>query len=835
MYEKALARIEQARNEEWAALDLSLLGLNELPPQIASLAELTTLDLNTNQLTALPPELAGLTQLTDLNLSGNQLMALPPEIGSLTQLRHLYLHNNQLAVLPPQISSLTQLTTVTFTNNQLTSLPPQIASLTQLKRLTLGNNKLATLPPELAQLPKLEQLYLHNNDALRIPPEVLGKKSIERGTPARPAEILEYYFRSIREISRPLLEAKILVVGQGSVGKTSLVKRLLYDKFDIDEGKTEGIDIVRWQVPGRKKSEKLRVNIWDFGGQEIMHATHQFFLTRRSLYVLVLDARKGENESNLHYWLRIIRSFGGESPVLVVTNKHEPPNQLELNENRLAKDFAPSIRGFFRTSCQKGTGLSQLRQAIGREIRALEHVYDPVPQSFFSVKEELEARTRTDDFLEVGEYETICQQHDLKKDSDQRLLLRFLHDLGSVLNFSDPDSPYPLEETKILNPEWVTRGVYKILNNNGLMNAGGVLKLGQLGRILKTAEGYPKERRLFIVGMMRKFELCFDFPEFDGRLLVPELLSRNEPDLGWDEKDVLRFEYHYAVLPEGVLPRFITRSHQHLTAKPTYWRSGVLLEIDDNKVLVRADTQTGRVYIAVLGPPQGRRQALAAVRAELTAIHRTVPGLEAKPMVPLPRDLGKVEDYEHLLRLEAKDVDEYLPVGAEETYRVRELLDGIESPKQRRKPTDRIMGGKYAFDRPVEALDDWQTKLAFLLKREASESDPARQFQLREQIKEAKARLAEIQRPHHEVTGELDLSKLAKELTELRAALQREASNADQYRALAAVLEAEEAAGKGDEAKALARLEAVGQWPLDVATRIGVSVAQGAIQSPVKL
>ncbi len=237
-----------------------------------------------------------------------------------------------------------------------------------------------------------------------------------------------------------------------------------------------------------------------------MHATHQFFLTRRSLYILVLDARKGENEGNLHYWLRIIRSFGGDSPVLVVTNKLEPPNRLELNENRLTKDFAPSIRGFFRTSCRKGTGLRQLRLAIGREIRALEHVFDPVPRSFFSVKEEIEARTRTRDFLEVGEYEAICRQHDLEKESDQRLLLRFLHDLGSVLNFSDPDSPYPLEETKILNPEWVTRGVYKILNNNDLMNAGGVLKLANLGRILRPDEGYAKERRLFIVGMMRKFE-----------------------------------------------------------------------------------------------------------------------------------------------------------------------------------------------------------------------------------------------------------------------------------------------------------------------------------------
>ncbi len=379
-------------------------------------------------------------------------------------------------------------------------------------------------------------------------------------------------------------------------------------------------------------------------------------------------------------------------------------------------------------------------------------------------------------------------------------------DLGSVLNFSDPDSPYPLEETKILNPEWVTRGVYKILNNNALMNAGGVLKLSQLGRILRTAEGYPKERRLFIVGMMRKFELCFDFPEGDGRLLVPELLSRNEPDLGWDEKDALRFEYHYAVLPEGVLPRFITRSHQHLTAKPTYWRSGVLLEIDGNKVLVRADTQIGRIYIAVLGPSQGRRRALVAIRSELTAIHRTVPGLEAKPMVPLPRDPGKVEDYEHLLRLEAEGEESYLPVGAKTRYRVRELLDGIEEPEQRRAAMEVIMGDKYEIRGQAAAVG-----------------------------RHARAEGTTLQQIYQEAAADLDLPRLAKELAELRGTLQQEASNADEYRALVAVSEAEEAAEKGDGPTALKRLKAAGQWTLDIATRIGIPVATKAIQSAIGL
>jgi len=110
------------------------------------------------------------------------------------------------------------------------------------------------------------------------------------------------------------------------VGKTSLVKRLLTGQFDEQEDKTPGIAILPWSLPvptanGDSSQANIRLNIWDFGGQEMMHATHQFFLTQRSLYLLVVNTRQGEVDGQLSYWLNLIRSFGGDSPVLVLLNK----------------------------------------------------------------------------------------------------------------------------------------------------------------------------------------------------------------------------------------------------------------------------------------------------------------------------------------------------------------------------------------------------------------------------------------------------------------------------------------------------------------------------------
>ena len=695
----AQGRIEEAARTGAKELDLSSLKLSALPPEIGQLENLQQLNLAGNQLTALPPEIGQVQNLHRLDLGRNQLTALPPEIGQLQNLRMLDLFGNRLAALPTQIVQLQSLRELYVGGNLLTGLSPEIGQLTNLEQLSLDKNKITALPEELEQLAQLRKLYLHGNDALEIPPEILGPTlddvAFSGKEPANPAEILAYYFRGRREQTRPLNEAKILLVGQGGVGKTSLVKRLVDDEFDPEESKTQGINIRRWQIPGKDEAAdgEIRLNIWDFGGQEIMHATHQFFLTKRSLYLLVLDARKGENEGNIHYWLRIIQSYGADSPVLIVINQNEPPNQLDLNETRLRRDYRSNVVGFLKTSCQDGTGIAELRAAIQEQVHELPHVYDKVPVSYFTVKEALEAEARKRNFIDIGEYRELCSKNGVNKEGDQNALIRFLHDLGNVLNFDDPENPYQLRDTKVLNPEWVTGGVYKIINNHALTQQDGVLEASELGGVLGDPETYPADREQFILDMMLRFELCFAFPDSEGEFLIPELLRRNEPELNWEEKDALNFQYHYTILPEGIIPRFIVRTHHNLTDKRTYWQSGVVLNIDGCKALVRGDTQAGKVYISIQGPvPVRRRNALAVIRDEFRQIHATIPKIGAEEQVPLADDPGVVVGYQHLLDLEEDGTDRFRPERAGRQYSVQELLSGIEDKEKRLKELEKRRG-----------------------------------------------------------------------------------------------------------------------------------------------
>ncbi|MCP5102669.1 MAG: GTP-binding protein, partial [bacterium] len=176
------------------------------------------------------------------------------------------------------------------------------------------------------------------------------------------------YFKTLKKGEKPLNEVKVLLVGDGGAGKTSLVKRLTGKKFNKNEPQTHGINIDPWIVPvpdGTHKThgdsnneiKKIKVNFWDFGGQEIMHSTHQFFLSKRSAYVLVLDGRKDEKTE---YWLKHIESFGGDSPVIVVMNKIDENPGFKLN-HRFLQDKYNNIIGFYRVSCLENEGIDTFK------------------------------------------------------------------------------------------------------------------------------------------------------------------------------------------------------------------------------------------------------------------------------------------------------------------------------------------------------------------------------------------------------------------------------------------------------------------------------------------
>ena len=432
--------------------------------------------------------------------------------------------------------------------------------------------------------------------------------------------------------------------------------------------------------------------MWDFGGQEIYHATHQFFLTKRSLYILTCNCRTSEDENRLEYWLKLIKSFGGESPVIIVGNKADE-QPLDINRKAL-RDKYPNIKAIIETSCATGQGINELREKITYEVSQLSDVYNLLPLTWFQVKEQLEAMDQ--DFISYPQYTNLCCQQKVTEEQSQEQLIDLLHNLGLVLNFRD----HPiLKDTNVLNPDWVTTGIYAILSDDTLKTQNkGILTCDDLTRILDP-QRYPTKRHPYLTELMQEFQLGFPLnPALPNgqpqKFLLPGLLPKEEPENteleGEQNGDTLQLQYHYKVLPDSILSRFIVLAHEDIHQQ-IYWRSGVMLHYQDgnetyNIARVKSDPEDQKIFITISGQDNTRRTFLAMLRKTFDTIHKSFTSLDVTEWVPVPDHPEHPPlDYQEMLGLEKMSIQDY-PIGKLGIrVNIRQLLDGYELLETRQK------------------------------------------------------------------------------------------------------------------------------------------------------
>ncbi|PSJ78849.1 hypothetical protein C7N43_01540 [Sphingobacteriales bacterium UPWRP_1] len=668
--------------------------LNSLPYEFAQLGQLQTLNLNNNNFTDVPRALKQLPRLSCLHLCNNRLQRLPDTISQMTELEELYISGNEIDKLPDTIGQLSLLRVLQVNHNVLTILPPGIGQLSLLTDLDASHNLLHSLPSELAQLRQLKHLNLSDNRLSNIPLQIKNLTQLQNrpGKPGfnlannrfnvpeelfdrRPGEIIQYLADlQLSKNKKPLHEAKLIFIGSGEVGKTSLISMLTTGSYNPAEQKTDGIQIQDWEV--KRGNDHIKLHIWDFGGQEIMHATHKFFMTGRSVYVLVISPRTEDRygDSELEYWLKLIRSFAGmDVPIVVVINKCET-HKLDIAKGHL-RDKYPNIVEFVETSCKDNLNIDKLENAITVAISELTHIDDLLPKSYFEIKQQLE--TSNKDFISYHDYQKICLQivPDFTEASMQTLV-NLLHDLGVMLNFNDDRK---LKDTHVLNPEWVTQGVYQIITSPRLISKKGILSITEVKQILDP-KNYPTDNeRFYIMDMMQRFELCYQITETDNNFFIPGAFPKDKPHFEWNymPADLLRFQYKYDIMPASIMALFIVKVHNYIRNND-FWRNGVVLRKDGCEALIQADPQDCKVYIEV-GGMGNMREMLAFVRSQFEILHSRFSNLTIKKlMVYTEKNETALIDFDALLVYEQLR-EEYMVVPElKKKLSVKKLLSGIE-------------------------------------------------------------------------------------------------------------------------------------------------------------
>jgi internalin A len=714
-------RINQIREIPEALGQLSNLTLlhlyknqiSSIPDAIAQLSNLSLLDLLENQITVILEAIGQLSNLTQLDLSMNQITEIPEAIGQLSNLTGLYLSDNKITVIPEAIGQLSNLTGLYLNDNQIIEIPKALGKLSNLTQLSLRNNQITEIPEAIRCMEKLKQLYLQGN-LLPIPPEILGEKFYQ---PGDVRTILDFYFQTRDpDATEELNEAKLLIVGEGEAGKTTLANKLLNPNYELKEREpsTEGIDVLRWEFT-QANGKPFRVHIWDFGGQEIYHATHQFFLTERSLYVLLVDNRR--QNPNLCYWLSIIELLSDASPVFLVQNEKQDI-RCEINLAQQRRDFA-NLEKDFATNLASNRGLAALQRALQHRITTLEHISTPIPKRWANVRYVLENYSQRETHIEVNEFYNICVGQGFKK-SDKTAMLslsKYLHDLGIILHFQKDAI---LKNIVILRPELATNAVYKVIGNKKVTdnrevtdNAEVIANCGyftreNLKQIWRDREYQDLHDEL--LHLMKHFKLCYEIPCQPGQYIAPQLLPLETPNYTWDDTDNLILRYKYDFMPKGIITRFIVEMHL-LIYRPQsdlpkgrgdiVWRDGVILADNYAKAEAIENYHQREIRIRVSG--NQKQFLLNRIRHELWKIHATYDDrLKYKEFIPCNCHQCQGSQDPHLYDFEAlrrRLANHRYEVECEKSYQmvqVRRLMEDFPDNLQQWEEKERLSG----IDRP---------------------------------------------------------------------------------------------------------------------------------------
>lgn len=543
-----------------------------------------------------------------------------------------------LAVIEPEAA---HLQAINLRDNKLTAfdLPPAMRN---LRYLDLNNNQLREFAPPAEAVAQLEHLWLYGNENLATPPPEI----VAQGRYA-----IAGYFKKRLEGVRFLREAKLLLLGESGAGKTTLALKM--KKIDSplpgkDES-TRGIAVETLRIG--EGDQAFDIHLWDFGGQQIYHGTHRFFLTKRSLYVVLADNRKQNTDFN--YWLQMAELYGDGSPLYIVVNKTDGrPPYPNLGGMRARFDFLremlaanlDTLGEYDKSENAAAVNTADTQKVINtltNRICELEHVTQSLPLSWFHVRNELERIREAENinYISLDRYYTVCAAYGLNdKDRKSQLQLSaYLHDLGAILHFQDDGA---LRETVILRMTWATDAVFKTYDSP-LVNAGdrpGFFNKRDIGQIWHDEMYVDKQEQL--LALMLRFKLCYHVGETDD-YIMPELLPFAQPDyaasipsLHPDElSHAPALRYSYDFMPRGIFARLAVEVHQLIAHGQKFiWREGTILQQGDSYALITETYGNREIVVRSIG--KRRRELTTQATIHLDRIHASFPRLRVQKLIP---------------------------------------------------------------------------------------------------------------------------------------------------------------------------------------------------------
>lgn len=648
--------IDHRRGGDWLYLNL----VNKpIPPCIKYLKNISCIDIS-NSICDLT-WIGNFEQLTVLIIFYCDYKKLPNSFSNLKKLRTLYLCNAGISTLPNYIKDMTSLENIIIHGDQhVFYLPKWLSQLPNLVDIHLENSTIHSIP---ADLLKTGLDFVTKNSNAKPGIHLFGTKLMEGDISlfSQPREIIEAFYSGKQNI---FYECKVIFLGEGSSGKSSLIERMVNNTFVEGKLPTDGIRMQTWVR--HIERDTIRLRLLDFGGQEIMHAMHRCFMTQHTVYVLVCESRvDGDIDREASRWLENVKEFACGCPVILALNKADINKHVSVNETGLKKVnpalWLPVLKTSAKWNQKEGT------DSLANEIlKAANSIISKTQgnEGILKLKQRLEIMP--EDYITDIAYRKLCEECGVAGDVGNNLLSWF-KELGVCYYYTASELDPRLEGLRVLNPEWLTTGIYRLLLRT---RTNGILSHEEIKRVLRATtpddtmqdKVYTQEETEFILHVMRKFEISHNMG--DGRELLPLKMDKNTPTSAnaFDRKTALHLSWEAVYIPNTVVHKLMIRKYNELNQN-CMWREGALFEngIGAQQALIEMTETRLDVYVQA---KTDRRQYMEEFRKCLIMIFLDL-NLEPKEMIHFEWEgIERKVLYSEVLELYHRDREEVYVAGA---------------------------------------------------------------------------------------------------------------------------------------------------------------------------
>ncbi len=597
------------------SLDISANRISRLPESIGDLTKLEKIYLSDNRFDTLPESFGNLSNICALDLSGNNINNLPKKIDNIRALRKLNLSGNNINFIPTIVGQIVWLEELDLSNNRISIFPEFIKNLSNLRILNLDNNNISEVPSFISKMDVLSICTLSNNS---LSPEYLA--AYKGGL-----SDLKRYLRYSNDSKQHLRESKLVLVGEGGVGKTSLLGALKGDPWIEKRPTTHGVevDLTSFSIKCSGVKE-LTFNAWDFGGQAIYRHTHQIFFTSPAVYLAVWDPRRGPEQCCVNEWIAMIKhrayeeSRHSDRPRVLIVATHGGPHEriAHIDEQALLDEFGDLITGFYHVDSKTGYGIEALKNVIADVAHKIPSFDREVPTKWKAVLEGLRRLSNDSAYISYRDYEDFCKELEIEKE-EAELYIGILNELGHLIHYWQDGL---LKDVVILKPEWLSKAISFILEDEKVKKNNGLLTHDRLEEIWNNScrninERYPSRMHPVFLKLMERFDLSYRVSTPVNEIettLIAQLVPSGRP-VDWRndwpfripikrDREMVRVcrivdaSTGRSVYVEGLLYRLIVRWHRFSLGKTDYsksvhWKTGVIIE----------DAPFGRALIEVVG------------------------------------------------------------------------------------------------------------------------------------------------------------------------------------------------------------------------------------------